>query len=104
MQLVFNVTNLKRTEPAVSVDVMEGTSAKIILEMAASQNPCYTPTFKKYSFGHSVTSICGVASDRSKSQYWMIYINGKPSKYGVDALKPDNGDIITFVYKKLSFE
>lgn len=104
VQLIFNVTNMTRAEPLVSLNVPEGTSAKTILDLAKTQNSCYTAKYKKYSFGHSVQSICDVASSWSKKQYWMIYLNGKSSQYGVDALKSKDGDLITFKYEKLSFK
>ena len=103
VQLVFNVSNLIRTEPAVSVsNIPQGTTAYHILEKAKLQNPCYKATYRKYSFGRSITSICRVAKD-GKKHYWMIYVNGKSAQYGVDGLKPKNGDIITFKYKKVNF-
>ncbi|CAB4028535.1 gastric intrinsic factor-like [Paramuricea clavata] len=104
VQLVFNVTDMRRTEPPVSVSVLEGTTAYSILVMAGKQNSCYTATYKKYSFGRSVTSICGVAKDSSKNYYWLIYVNEKSAKYGVDGLKPKDGDLITFKYEKLTFK
>ena len=104
VQLVFNVTNLTRTEPAVTVTVLQGATAFNVLELAKLKNRCYTATYKKYSFGRSVQGICDVFSDWKKKQYWMINLNGKSAKYGVDGLKPNDGDIITFVYKKLSFK
>ena len=103
---------MTRTVPAVPVgNITEGTTAKVILDKAMSvivQNPdidCEEPAveYKKYSFGHSITSICGVAKDWRKRHYWMIYVNGKTAQYGVDGLKPKDGDIITFIYKKLNF-
>ena len=111
VQIVFNVTNMTRTVPAVPVgNIPEGTTAKVILDEAMSvivQNPnndCKKVVqYKKYSFGHSITSICGVASDWRKKHYWMIYVNGKTAQYGVDGLKPKDGDLITFIYKKLNF-
>ena len=105
MELVFNVSSLAKTEPEVlSVNIAEGQTAYTVLELAKSQNSCYTATYKKYSFGRSITSICGVSSDWSKKQYWLIDINGKSAKYGVDGLKPKDGDMITFKYVKLSFK
>jgi hypothetical protein len=98
------VPNNTRTEPEVTVSVLEGTTAYEILEMAKLQNSCYTATYKKYSWGHSVQSICGVFSDWKKKQYWMIYINEKSSQYGVDGLKPNDGDLIRFIFKKLTFK
>ena len=104
VQLVFNVTNLITTIPAVSVsNIFQGTTVYEILEKAKFQNPCYKATYKTYSFGRSITSICCVASDRKKKHYWMIYVNGKSAQYGVDELKPKDGDIITFKYKKVNF-
>ena len=104
VQLVFHVTNLTTTIPAVLVsNIFQGTTVYEILEKAKLQNPCYKATYKKYSFGRFVTSICGVASDWKKKHYWMIYVNGKSAQYGVDGLKPNDDDLITFIYKKVNF-
>ena len=114
VQIVFNVTNMTRPEPTVTVDnIKEGTTAKVILDRAMlliKQNPdngCekFKPAvqYEKYSFGHFITSICGVAKDWKKKHYWMIYVNGKSAQYGVDELQPKHGDIITFIYKKVNF-
>ena len=104
VQLSFTVTEVNRTEPAVTVHVLKGKTAYDILEMAKLENPCYAATYKKYSFGRSIQSICEVFSDWTKKYYWMIYINGESAQYGVDGLKPNDGDLITFVYKKLNFK
>ena len=111
VQIVFNVTNMTRPEPTETVDnTKEGTTAKVILDRAMSaivQNPkndCKDSVrYKKYSFGHFITSICGVGSDWKKKHYWMIYVNGKSAQYGVDRLIPKDGDIIRFKYKKVNF-
>ena len=105
MELLFNVTNVNKPDPKpVTVgNILQGTTAYEILEEAKSKDSCYTATYKKYSFGRFVTSVCGVEQDWRKKQYWMIYINGKSAQYGVDGLKPKNGDKITFIYKKVNF-
>ena len=110
VQIVFNVTNMTRPEPTVTFNnITEGTIAKVILDTAMSvigqnsDNDCEERVkYKKYSFGHFITSICGVGSDWKKKHYWMIYVNGKSAQYGVDGLKPKDGDIITFKYKKVN--
>lgn len=90
--------------PAVLVgNILEGTTVYEILEKAKLQNPCYRATYEKRSFGHSITSICCVAREWKKKQYWMIYINGKSAQRGVDGLQPEDGDIIMLIYKKLNF-
>ena len=112
VQIVFNVTNMTRPELTVTVDnIKERTTAKVILDRAMSvigqknsENDCEERVkYKKYSFGHFITSICSVGSDWKKKHYWMIYVNGKSAQYGVDGLKPKDGDIITFKYKKVNF-
>ena len=111
VQIVFNVTNMTRTMLAVTVDnIPEGNTTKAILDkamLAIVQNPkndCEDSVrYKKYSFGHFITSICGVASNWKKKHYWMIYVNGKSAQYGVDELIPKDGQIITFKYKKVNF-
>ena len=104
VQLEFNVPNLTRTEPAVTVNVTNGTTAFTVLQLASQQNPCYNATFQQFSFGRSIVSICGVARDTANSYFWLIYINGVSAQVGIDGLKPNDGDIITFVYKELSFK
>ena len=94
VQLVYNVTNLITTIPAVSVNnIFQGTTVYEILEKAELHTRSV----------HSITSICCVAKDWKKRQYWSIYVNGKTAQYGVDGLKPKDGDLITFKYKKLNF-
>ncbi|XP_046843238.1 transcobalamin-2-like [Xenia sp. Carnegie-2017] len=104
VQLIFNVPNLTKTEPWVEVSVLQGSTAKTILDKAKEQNSCYTATYRRYAWGHSITSICGVASNWKAKHYWMIYLNNKSAQYGVDGLKPKDGDYITFKYKKVSFK
>ena len=105
MELHFNVTTVNKpdTRPVKVGNILQGTTAYEILGKAKFIDSCYTATYKKYSFGRFITSICGVRSNPNKKQYWMIYINGKYAKYGVDGLKPEDGDIITFVYKKMNY-
>ena len=104
VQVVFDGTNWKRNETAVSVNVTKGSTAKTILDKAGKEHCCYQAKYEKYSFGNYVTSICGVSSDWKKKQYWWILINGKSAQYGVDRLKPMDGDHLTFKYKKIGVE
>ena len=104
VQLVFNVKNLTTTVPAVSVsNILQGTTVYKILEKAKLKNPCYKATYTKRSFSRTITSICCVAKDWKKNHYWLIYVNGKTAQYGVDGLKPKDGDLITFKYEKVNF-
>ena len=104
VQLVFNVTNLARTELKVTVDnILQGATAYEILEKAKLLHPCFKATYEKKSYGRFVESICCVGSDWRKRHYWMIYVNGKSAQYGVDGLEPKDGDLITFKYKKVNF-
>ena len=104
MQLVFNVTDLAGIELTVTVEnILQGATAYDVLEKAKFLNPCYRATYRKRSYGRVVTSICSLALDWRKRQYWVIYINGKSAQYGVDELKPKDGDIITFKYKNVNF-
>lgn len=81
----------------------QGATAAKVLDLAAQQNHCYLPTYRKFSIGRYIVSICGVAQDNAKRQYWIIYVNGAPAQYGVDDLIPNNGDRITFKYVKLNW-
>ena len=101
---MFDVPNWKGNFPAVSVNVSEGSTAKTILDKAGEKHCCYQAKYKKYAFGHSFKEICGVATDWKKNQYWWILINGKSAQYGVDGLKPKDGDRLTFKYKKIGVE
>ena len=104
VQLVFNETDLAGTELTVTVEnIRQGATAYDVLEKAKFLNPCYRATYRKRSYGRSVTSICCVRSDWRKRHYWVIYINGKPAQYGVDGLEPKDGDLITFKYQKVNF-
>ena len=102
VQLVFDETDVAGTKLTVTVEnILQGATAYHVLEEAKFLNPCFRAIYKKYSFGRFVESICCVGSDWRKRHYWMIYINGKSAQYGVDGLKPKDGDLITFKYKKV---
>ena len=59
VQLVYNVTNLITTIPAVSVNnTFQGTTVYEILEKAELQNPCYRASYTKRSF-HYKYLLCG---------------------------------------------
>ena len=103
VQLVFNVTNLTRIEPKVSVQMPLGETVYNLLKLAKLNNSCYTATYWKRSWGRSVTSICGVERKPMLGQYWLIRVNGKRAQYGVDGLKPKDGYLITFKYMKITF-
>ncbi|XP_028395936.1 transcobalamin-2-like [Dendronephthya gigantea] len=101
VQIVFNTTNL-RVEPIVPVEMPLGKTAYDALELAKLQNPCYTATFAKLSWGRSITSICRVAKNWKLGYYWLIWVNGRKALSGVDGIKPRDGDTITFKYEKIT--
>ena len=104
MQLVFDETDVAGTKLIVTIEnILQGATAYHVLEKAKLQNPCYRAIYEKKAYGRFVESICCVGSDWKKKHYWMIYVNGKSAQYGVDGLKPNDGDIITFKYKKVNF-
>ena len=104
VQLVFNVTNMTRTEPMVSVEMPLGKTVYNVLELAKLKNPCYTATYVKLAWGRSLTSIlCGVKKRPMLGYYWLIRVNGRRARYGIDGLRPKDGYIITFKYKKITF-
>ena len=103
VQLVLNVTNNTRTEPMVSVEMPLGKTVHNVLELAKLQNPCYAATYVKLAWGRSVTSICGVKKRPLLGYYWLIRVNGRRARYGIDGLRPKDGYVITFRYMKITF-
>ena len=85
------------------MNILEGHTVYSVLELAKIKNPCYTATYLKLSWGRSVTSICGVRKRPMLGYYWLIRVNGRRARYGIDGLKPKDGDIITFKYMKITF-
>ena len=53
---------------------------------------------KHYDFGDLVTVIDGQAADSTK--YWILYVDGKPSEVGADALQTKTGQSIEWKLEK----
>ena len=81
--------------------VANGTNAHNILKEAAKKHPCYAFTTQTSTYGHSVTSICGVQRRPVDKFYWMIYIDEETAPVGVDDLTPGHGSTLSFRYKQL---
>ena len=81
---MFNVTNMTRKEPSVTVKVPRGKTNYELLDVAKLQNPCYAATYRKTSWGWSVMSICGVAKQPMLGYYWLTRVNGRKPHYGRD--------------------
>ena len=104
VELKFDANNHtvgKTPPPPVCVTVLNGTNAHDILKLAANQHPCYHFTAVLGSYGHSVLSICDIHRVPVEKFYWMIYIDGHSAPVGIDDLKPQNGDILSFKFEKL---
>ena len=76
-----------------------GTAAFDFLELAGELNPCYIFSYKTFSIGRYITTICCVQENRNESYYWFIYLNGKLSPVGADLLKPKDGNTLLFEYR-----
>ncbi|PFX24721.1 gastric intrinsic factor-like [Stylophora pistillata] len=94
-------TEGKTPPPTKCVTVANGTNAHNILKEAAKKHPCYAFTTQTSTYGHSVTSICGVQRRPVDKFYWMIYIDEETAPVGVDELKPAHGSTLSFRYKQL---
>ena len=95
----------KTTPPPEYITVKNGTNAHDILKLAKKRHPCYDFTVKATSWGHMITSICGVSQDPKKKLYWMIYsAPGKPAPYGIDDFRPAHGSCVIFKLKKLNWK
>lgn len=104
VQIVFNVTNMTRKEPSVTVKVPRGKTNYELLDVAKLQNPCYAATYRKTSWGRSVMSICGVAKQPMLGYYWLTWVNDRKPHYGRDGkFRPKDGDFVTFRYIKITF-
>ncbi|XP_078358162.1 transcobalamin-1-like [Oculina patagonica] len=104
VELVFNATKYTsgRSPPLPAcVKVRNGTNAHDILKMAATQDSCFNFTAVMTMWGHSVYSICGLDRRPADKVYWMIYIDGKSARTGIDYLRPGDGSTLVFVYKQL---
>ena len=90
----------------MNVKVQNGTTAFEILQLAETLNPCYKAGYKVFSnpAGRFITRICCVEQNKTADLYWLIYINGRLANVGVDLLKPNNGDRLTFKYQMVQFE
>ena len=100
VQLIIEGPGPLRIVPPVIVKASEGSTAKIVLDMAGKQNPSYVATYKQEKLGHFITSIDGVYNDQEKLYFWFIYLNGKEAEVGVDDLKPKDQDVLSFKYRK----
>lgn len=104
VELKFNATKYtdgKSPPSPACVEVRNGTNAHEILKLAATQDPCFNFTVKMTMWGNSVRSICGVHRRPADKVYWMIKIDGKSAKTGIDYLIPGDGSTLVFVYKQL---
>lgn len=71
------------TATTVSYEGVEGKTAMELLKAS------HTVETKKFDFGEMVQSIDGVAPD--SSHFWALYVDGKMSEVGADALKTTTG-------------
>ena len=104
VELHFNATKYTdgRSSPSrACVEVRNGTNAHEILKIAATQDSCFNFTAVMTMWGHSVRSICGISRRPADKVYWMIRIDGKSARTGIDYLKPGDGSTLVFVYKQL---
>ena len=92
--------------PAEYFTVKNGTNAHHVMKLASTRHPCYNFTTTLSSWGHSVDSICSVFKNHQNKYYWLIKIDPgrQPAKYGIDTLKPRDGQCLVFVYSKLDFK
>ena len=100
VQLTFTNYPDPNILPLEQVVAPNKTTAFEFLQLAAQINPCYNFNYKVFSFGRSITTICFVKQNRTTNFYWFIYLNGELSPVGADLLKPKNGDILTYEYRK----
>ena len=80
------------------------TAFDVMNAVAAQAHPCYQFKYKTYSgMGAYITSICGVAPNHEAKMYWMYYVNGKKANVGVSSYVPNQNDVITWKYEKVSW-
>ena len=86
--------------PAHDVKARRNSTAFELLQLAAKFNPCYSFRYEEFSFGRYITTICCTEQNMTSGFYWFVYINGKRSAVGVDSLKPNDADTLTFKYEQ----
>lgn len=93
-----------RNVPAVLVSVPEGTTAYDIQQEASKQHPCFKAVYQTFTgLGRYITTMCCVEQNQAASLYWMIYVDGSQAQYGVDQLKPNDGQFLSFRYQEVIF-
>lgn len=100
VKLIFTTYPSSNAIPAQRVVTANSTTAFEILQLAAKTHPCYNFRYKTFSIGRYIESICCVEQNMTTHFYWFIYINDKLSPVGVDLLRPENGDTLTFKYEE----
>ena len=104
VQLRFTGFSNDDVIPAVNVSASQGKTAFQLLQLASQENPCYSFEYQKFpKLGRFITTICCVAQNTTTHFYWFVYINNTLSPVGVDLLKPNNGDILTFEYRSINY-
>ena len=107
----FGKNTVDKTPAGEEYFVVEnGTNTHDLLKLARQKNSCFNFTTQKFSFGHSLTSLCSVQINHKDQFYWMIYVAEdsvkpeKPAAHGIDDLKPADGSCVIFKYEKVSWK
>lgn len=94
----------------MTIDVSD--SVHHVLKVAATMHPCYNFVAKKYAYGHSLRSICGVERDRTRKKYWSSYFRPMNATWtdqdvkgttGMDRLRLKDGWCIIYKYRQFYF-
>lgn len=91
----------------VSVTVPANTSFYEIMKRAAEQNEKFEFLAALWPNGHYVHTLAGLKEDRVENQYWLLCLNNNGPENpvfvdtGVDDFYPQDGETVSFWYKKI---
>ena len=107
MKVKFGKNLTDKVPPAPEYFVVQnGTTAYRVMELAKERrHPCYNFTTTLSSWGRSIESICGVYRNHKLKRYWTIRLDPgwKSAPYGIDTLKPTDGQCLVFFYKQFNW-
>ena len=86
-------------QKAYPTEVAKGSVVFDVLK-TASLKYHFSMDYKNYAYGAFIEGLDGVRSDKSRSMYWIYYINGKKANLGASSQKVKEGDNILWKYEK----
>ncbi len=99
----LNMDSIKKPNPRRrKVDVNSNANALDVLTAASEEDSAYKFRDKKGMFGTVITGINGIGQIPEANMFWILYVNGKEADEGVSSFVPNENDVITFKFEKVS--